>query len=188
MTAAASSGILAACGQQATPAPATQAVTEAVKEAASVFSGDIGGKLTVWGWANPWLKATSELFKEEYPSVGSSSWICLAGHLKFAVASSAGTSAGCALHRWRSDAKLRQNGQPARYREPMKDHVKNFPQYKIDEALRTKRAGFSPCRGTSVPSACSTARYLQANDAVPPETWDGTSLDEAGQKGHYMMS
>ena len=180
----ATAGLLASC------APA---VPQEVSEDGPSLTGEIGGKLTVWGWANPWLKATSELFVKQHPNVTfdfvDMSWQDT--HQKFAVASSAGTGAPDVLS---IDGAQLQNmvytGGLLNITEVMKDQVKNFPEYKIAEASDDKGNIYAVPWDIGPISLFYRKDIFEANDVVPPETWDEYIAigQKLAAKGSYMMS
>ena len=188
VTAATASSFLAACAQPTTAPVEAPAATEGTD-----LSGPIGGNLVVWGWANAWLKATSELYKQKNPNVTfefvDMSWQDT--HQKFAVASSAGTGAPDVLS---IDGAQMQNmvytGGLLDITKAMEPHKANFPQYKLDEASNKDGSIFAVPWDIGPISLFYNKSIFDAEGIEPPRTWDDYIVfgQKMAEKGQYMLA
>jgi ABC-type glycerol-3-phosphate transport system substrate-binding protein len=191
VSAAAAARVLAACAPQAaatpTAAPAAAATT------GPDLSGPIGGKLVVWGWANPWLKAASELYKKQHPDV-TFEFVDLSyqdTHQKFAVAASAGTGAPDVLS---IDSAQLQNlvytGGLLNIAKAMAPHMQDFPQYKLDEASDKNGGIFAVPWDVGPISLFYNKKIFDGEGIEPPKTWDEyiTVGQKMLPKGHFMLA
>jgi len=198
VSSAAASGILAACGGQApapaaTSAPVATSVPASTSAPAQPTAADIGGDLTVWGWANDMLRATAAAFNEKYPNVKFNfvdmSW--QDSHQKLAVALAAGSGAPDVMS---LDGAQMQHfvriGGLLDITKEMQPLAKDFPAYKIREASDDKGNIFAVPWDIGPVSLFYRKDILEKAGVTPPVTWD--EYISAGQKlaknGNYMMA
>jgi ABC-type glycerol-3-phosphate transport system substrate-binding protein len=170
MTAAAGSGVLAACGGAATPAP-TQAPVAATKAPA----GELAGELNVWSWAdNPFLRDTAAAFSEEHPKV-TFKWTTMSWqdtHQKLAVALAAGTGAPDVVS---IDGAQMQNfvdiGGLLDITEALTPFVKDFPAYKIAEVSDADGRMFAVPWDIGTVSLFYRKDIFEQYEVAPPTTW-----------------
>jgi ABC-type glycerol-3-phosphate transport system substrate-binding protein len=170
MTAAAGSGVLAACGGAATPAP-TQAPVAATKAPA----GEIAGELNVWSWAdNPFLRDTAAAFSEEYPKV-TFKWTTMSWqdtHQKLAVALAAGTGAPDVVS---IDGAQMQNfvdiGGLLDITDALTPFAKDFPAYKIAEVSNADGRMFAVPWDIGTVSLFYRKDIFEQYEITPPTTW-----------------
>jgi lactose/L-arabinose transport system substrate-binding protein len=193
LSATAVSSILAACTIQV---PESQvkvepAATTAPKPAAA--PAELAGSLTVWGWANPWLRATSEAFQKQHPKV-QFEWVDMSWqdtHQKLAVALASGSGAPDVLSIDGAQIqKFVKLGGLLDITEPMTPHVKEFVPYKIREASDENGRMFAVPWDIGTVSLFYRKDIFEENEVTPPKTWDEyiTIGQKLAQKGNYMMA
>jgi len=195
-TAAAATGVLAACSPAATPTAAPQpTAAPAQPQPTKVPStADISGELNVWSWADkPNLRDTAALFNQKYPDVkfNFTSMTWQDTHQKLAVALAAGSGAPDVVS---LDGAQMQNfvdiGGLLDITTAMSAFVKDFPAYKIREVSDAAGKMYAVPWDIGPVSLFYRKDIFEKYGVTPPTTWADyiTIGQKMAKDGVFMLA